>query len=462
MGGFVRFNMPIQSQNPATGEILKTFQELTNAEIENKIARAQSTFEMWRETSWAERAEKLKKAAEILRADARKYGELATIEMGKPIKQAMAELEKCALACDYYAENGEAFLKQELVQTDASESYVQFDPIGIVLAVMPWNFPYWQVFRFIAPAAMAGNVGLLKHASNVPQCAQAIEEIFVRAGFPEGVFQNLLIGSGKVESIIRDPRIKAVTLTGSEYAGRKVASAAADEIKKSVLELGGSDPFIVLADADIETAASVATTARLQNAGQSCIAAKRFIVEESVHDTFCELFKTKFEAFKMGDPMDETTEIGPVVNEASLIEINKQVEESVAKGARILTGGARAEGLGYFYKPTILVDVGPGMPAYSEEIFGPVALVIKVKDADEAVRVANDTSFGLGASIWTTDTEKAKALATRIESGCVFINGMVKSDPRLPFGGAKRSGYGRELSHYGMKEFVNVKTVWVK
>lgn len=454
--------MPIQSQNPATGEVVKTIDELSDAEIARKLEIAQSTFETWRKTSFPERAEKLKKAAEILRTDAREYGELATIEMGKPIKQAIAEVEKCALVCDYYAKNAEKILEHEIVATDASESYVQFDPLGIVLAVMPWNFPYWQVFRFIAPACMAGNVGLLKHASNVPQCASAIEEIFLRAGFPEGVFQNLLIGSSKVEGLIRDPRVKAVTLTGSEYAGRKVAATAADEIKKSVLELGGSDPFIVLADADIEAAASGAVMARLQNNGQSCIAAKRFIVVEEVYEKFCELYKAKFEALKIGNPMEEDTDVGPMVNESSREEIERQVTESIAKGARILTGGARIDGSGYFYKPTILVDVKPGMPAYSEEFFGPVASVIKVKDADSAIHVANDTIFGLGASIWTRDTEKAKQLATKIESGCVFINSMVKSDPRLPFGGAKRSGFGRELSHYGMKEFVNIKTVWVK
>lgn len=454
--------MPIQTQNPATEEVVKTFDELSDEQIEERISLAHKVFDSWRKTSFADRAEKLKNLAEILRSDAKEIGEIMTREMGKPIKQAMAESEKCAWVCEYYADNAPKFLVPEKVETDAGESYVQFDPIGIVLAVMPWNFPFWQVIRFAAPTVMAGNVGLLKHASNVPESAQKIEEIFLRAGFPEGVFQNLLISSKKVEGIIRDQRVKAVTLTGSEYAGSQVAKAAGEEIKKTVLELGGSDPFIILEDADLAEACEVATTARNINNGQSCIAAKRFIVVESIAEDFKKMFKEKFEGLKVGDPMEEDTDIGPVANKEGLEGLEKQIQTSVEKGAKILTGGERAKEKGYFMQPTILVDVKPGMPAYNEELFGPVASVVVVKDEAEAVKVANDTPFGLGASLWTKDMQRAKKIIPQIDSGAVFVNGLVKSDPRMPFGGEKRSGYGRELSHYGIKEFVNIKAVWIK
>jgi len=454
--------MPIQSQNPATGEVVQTFEELSDDAVKNKIAIAQTTFETWRDVPLSEKKAKMKKLAEHLRAEARTYGELATIEMGKPITQAIAEVEKSALLCDWYADNTEEILKPEMVETDAQKSYVSFEPLGIVLAVMPWNYPYWQALRFIVPAAMAGNVGLLKHASNVPQCAAALETMFAKAGFPEGVFQNLHIGSKKVEPIIRDPRVKAVTLTGSEWAGRKVAEAAGDEIKPVVLELGGSDPFIVLDDAEIEIACEVGAMARLQNNGQSCIAAKRFIVVESRVDEFIEKYVKTYQSLVVGDPMNEATQVGPMVNESGLKEIEEQVNESVKKGATILTGGKQKDEQGYYFEPTILGNVQKGMPAYDQEMFGPVAAIISVKDEEEAIRVANDSPFGLGASLWTKDLEKAEKLARRIESGAVFINSMTKSDPRLPFGGIKKSGIGRELSHYGMKEFLNAKTVYIK
>ncbi|OGH65236.1 MAG: succinate-semialdehyde dehydrogenase [Candidatus Magasanikbacteria bacterium RIFCSPHIGHO2_01_FULL_41_23] len=462
--------MPLISINPATGEKISEIPELTSEQIQTKLALGDDTFQKWRETDFAERAAKMKRLAEILRANAQKYGEIMTREMGKPITAARAEVEKCAWVCEYYAENAENFLSPEIAESDASESFVRFDPIGPVLAVMPWNFPFWQVLRFAAPTIMAGNVGLLKHASNVQGCAAAIEESFILAGFAQGIFQNLAIGSGAVETVIRDPRVKAITLTGSEYAGRKVAEIAGDEIKKVVLELGGSDPFIVLTDADVALAAETAATARFQNCGQSCIAAKRFIVVENVAEKFIELFKIATEKLIIGDPMNEETQIGPMVNQKSLEEIDRQVQESIKKGARLIIGGKKFEETslpracrgGYFYSPTILADVKIGMPVYDEETFGPVAAVITVRDEAEAIRVANDTPFGLGSSIWTKNLDKAKQLASHINAGSVFINGLVKSDPRLPFGGTKKSGYGRELAGFGIREFVNVKTVWVK
>lgn len=454
--------MPFVSKNPFTEEVFGTFPELTDEDIERKLAIAHATFLEWRFVSFAHRRERMERLGTILREEKRSLGELITREMGKPITQAMAEVEKCAWGCEYYAAEAEQMLTPEKINSDASDSFVRFDPLGVVLAVMPWNFPLWQVLRFAAPAVMAGNVGVLKHASNVPECAQMIEQLFARAGFPEGVFQNLLIGSARVEKVLRDPRVAAATLTGSERAGISIASIAGSEIKKVVLELGGSDPFIVLADANITEAAKVGATARLQNAGQSCIAAKRFIVVESVLEQFVAEFKKQFETFVIGDPMDERTHIGPLVNESSVDELDRQVHESVKKGAEIVIGGKRGEGEGYFYEPTILTGVKSGMPAYSEEFFGPVASVIAVRDEDTAIRVANDTSFGLGSSLWTTDMNKAKMLAAKLEVGGVFINGMVKSDPRLPFGGVKRSGIGRELAHYGIREFVNIKTVWMK
>ena len=454
--------MPLQSINPTTEEVVATYTELSDGDVDTKLARAEEAFGVWKRTSFAQRKEKMLRLAQLLKQNGREIGMIATQEMGKPIIQAKAEVEKCAWVCEYYAENAEQILAHEVVATDASESYVQFDPIGVVLAVMPWNFPFWQVIRFIAPAAMAGNVGVLKHASNVQGCATKIEELFLQAGFPEGIFQNLAIGAAKVERVIQDSRVKAVTLTGSEYAGSQVAMHAGKEIKKTVLELGGSDPFIVLEDADLDPAVQTALMARLQNCGQSCIAAKRLILVESIADEFLSRLKTIFESAKIGDPAADDTVIGPLVNEQSLQTIEDQVQRSLAAGATLVTGGKRVGDRGFFYAPTILSGIKKGMPTYSEEVFGPVFSAIVVKGAEEAIAVANDTFFGLGASVWTQNREKAKKMTQEIESGCVFINGMVKSDPRLPFGGAKRSGYGRELSHYGIKEFVNIKTVWIK
>lgn len=454
--------MPIQTLNPATGEVVKTFEAHSDEQIEQMLSLAQETFLTWKETTLDHRKQLMLKAAEILKRDARKYGEIITEEMGKPVKQAEAEVAKCAWVCEYYAEQAEHILAHELVTTDASESYVQFDPLGIILAVMPWNYPFWQVLRFAAPALMAGNVGMLKHASNVPKSALAIQEIFEEAGFPTGAFQTLLVSSSKVEGLIQDWRIKATTLTGSEYAGSQVAMQSGREIKPSVLELGGSDPFIVLPDADLTLTCEIASTARLQNTGQSCIAAKRFILHKDIADEFLNVYKQKFEAAVLGDPMQEETTIGPLATESIRNEIAEQVNKSVELGATIVTGGEIPERKGYYYQPTILKDLTPEMPAFREEIFGPVASVIIVENEEEAIQVANNSEFGLGASIWTQDIKKAKSMATKIDSGAVFINGMVKSDPRLPFGGVKKSGYGRELSHYGMKAFVNVKTIWIK
>jgi succinate-semialdehyde dehydrogenase/glutarate-semialdehyde dehydrogenase len=401
--------------------------------------------------------------ADILDKEKVKFAEVMTLEMGKPLKAAIAEAEKCAAVCRYYAENAESFLADVTVKTDASLSYVKYQPLGVILAVMPWNFPFWQVFRFVAPALMAGNVGLLKHASNVPQCALAIEEIIQRAGFPTGVFQTLLIGAAKVANLIADERVKAATLTGSEPAGASLAAAAGKQIKKTVLELGGSDPFIVLASADLETAAVTATTARMLNNGQSCIAAKRFIVVETIADKFEELLLEKFEALKVGDPMQPDTDLGPLATPDLLKELDQQVQTSVKSGAKVLTGGyPLSDRPGNFYPPTIITKIPPGSSAEQEEFFGPVALLFRVPDIDAAIRVANSTPFGLGASAWTTNEQERDRLISEIEAGAVFINGMVKSDPRLPFGGIKRSGYGRELSIQGIQEFVNVKTVWVK
>lgn len=454
--------MPLLSINPTTGQTIKEWRELTTDGVQTKLTTAHDAFKMWRTKSFVQRAELVKKVATVLRENANKYGLIATEEMGKPITEAKAEVEKCAWVCEYYAENAEKFLSPENAPSDASESFVRFDPMGVVLAVMPWNFPYWQLFRFAAGTIMAGNVVVMKHASNVQGCAAAIQEAFELAGAPTGIFQNLPIGSGAVEAIIRDPRVIGVTLTGSEAAGRKVAATAADEVKKAVLELGGSDPFIVLAGADIAAAAKAAATSRLLNCGQVCLAAKRFIVEKSVAEQFLTEFKTAFENFKVGDPTDATTQMGPLMSSKAVAEIDEQVQTSVQKGARLMCGGKKIDGPGAFYEPTILADVKPGMPAYDAEVFGPVAGVITVADATEAIRVANDSPFGLSASLWTNDTSKAKQLAAELEVGSVFINGLVKSDPRLPLGGVKRSGYGRELYSFGIREFVNVKSVWIK
>ncbi|MCX6169352.1 MAG: NAD-dependent succinate-semialdehyde dehydrogenase [Ignavibacteriales bacterium] len=454
--------MAIQAINPATGKIERTFREQSILEVYESIEKAHEAFLKWRETGFSTRSKLMKKAAQILRDRKEHYGKILTLEMGKPITQAIAEVEKCAWACDYYADNAERILDREIVQTDASESFICFDPIGVVLAVMPWNFPFWQVFRFAAPALMAGNVGILKHASNVPMSALAIEEIFTKAGFPQNTFKTILIGSSLVKNIIAHPKVKAATLTGSEPAGMEVAKACGAKLKKTVMELGGSDPFIVLEDANIDEAVKTAVSARIVNNGQSCIAAKRFIVVEKIYKEFEKKFVELMKKVKVGDPMNKETELGPIAREDLLNELDEQVKESAAKGAIVLCGGKRIQREGYFYEPTILSNVLPGSPAYDDEIFGPVASLIKAVNEEDAIRIANDSSFGLGASLWTENLEKAKVIAGKIESGSVFINGMVKSDPRLPFGGIKNSGYGRELSHYGIKEFVNIKTVWVK
>ncbi|MEX0878386.1 MAG: NAD-dependent succinate-semialdehyde dehydrogenase [Thermoanaerobaculia bacterium] len=453
--------MPIASINPATGETLETFPPLADTEVERRVALAARTFPRWRAAPFAERAGLLERAAGLLESRREDWARLMTLEMGKPINAGVAEAEKCAWVCRYYAENAARFLADEAVGTDAGSSFVRYEPLGPVLAVMPWNFPFWQVFRFAAPALMAGNVGLLKHASNVPQCALAIERIFRNAGFPEGVFQTLLVGSDRVAALIENPRVSAVTLTGSEGAGVSVGGKAGAQIKKAVLELGGSDPFLVLPSADVEAAASTAVKARTINNGQSCIAAKRFIVHEAVAAQFETRFVEKMSALKVGDPMDPSVEIGPLATPAIAAEVDELVRKSVAAGARVLLGGKRLPGPGNFYAPTVLADVPRESPAALEEIFGPVASLFRVSSLDAAIALANETRFGLAASAWTRDDAERDRLIREIEAGAVFINGMVKSDPRLPFGGIKRSGFGRELAVHGIREFVNVKSVWI-
>lgn len=456
--------MALQSINPKNKELIQSFKELSDEEIDHSISRAEKAFKELSETSLAQRKQWMIKAAQNLRERKQELAKIITDEVGKTLSASEAEIEKCALTCEFYAENAEKFLGPETIKTDASQSYVRFDPIGIILAVMPWNFPFWQVFRFAAPALMAGNVGVLKHASNVQMSAFAIQEIFDETGFPEASFQNLAITSPKVEQVIRDPRIKAVTLTGSEKAGTSVASIAGQEIKKAVLELGGSDPFIVLADADIDSAVQAAVMARFQyNAGQSCIAAKRFIVDKTIAYEFSQKLKIAVEKLKLGDPTDPDTDIGPLANEQMVSDIEKQIAESIAIGAKVISGGSRGNESGYYFQPTIVTNTSLDMPVCNQETFGPVFAIIEVNDTEEAISVANGSIYGLGSSIFTADIEKASQhIAPKIESGAVFINGPVKSDPRLPFGGIKKSGYGRELSHYGMKEFVNIKTVWIK
>jgi len=454
--------MAIETINPATEKVIKKFKPFSNKEIAGIITDVNNTYSEWKKTSFYKRKTLMLKAVKILRNDKNKYAKILTKEMGKPISQAIAEVEKCSWVLEYYAKNAKSILEKEVIKTDASESYVQFDPIGVVLAVMPWNFPFWQVFRFAAPALMAGNTAVLKHASNVPISALAIEEVFQKAGFPKNIFRTLLITSKQVENVIKNHRVKAATLTGSEYAGSMVASESGKLLKKTVMELGGSDPFIILDDADLESAATTAVTARLFNNGQSCIAAKRFIVVEKVYDKFIELFKSKMEKVILGNPTKHATQLGPIARKDLLLELHNQVLQSEKKGAKILIGGKMLKRKGYYYPATILTNVKKGMPAYEQELFGPVASVITVKDEEEAIFTANDTDFGLGASLWTKNIKKAKNIVSQIDSGSVFINGMVKSDPRLPFGGVKLSGYGRELSHYGIKEFVNIKTVWIK
>lgn len=455
--------MAIATVNPATGELLKTFESLNDAEIAEKLDLAQQAFEKYQKISFQERSVWMQKAADILDQEKADFAKIMTLEMGKPFKAAIAEVEKSAHVCRYYAEHAAEFLADVTVKTDASHSFVKYQALGVILAVMPWNFPFWQVFRFVAPALMAGNVGLLKHASNVPQCALAIEEIIQRAGFPTGIFQTLLIGAAKVADLMSDDRVKAATLTGSEPAGASLAAASGKQIKKTVLELGGSDPFIVLESADLEAAVTTATTARMLNNGQSCIAAKRFIVVETIADKFEKLLLEKFQALKVGDPMESETDLGPLATPDIIKDLDQQVQTGVKNGAKVLTGGhALSDRPGNYYPPTILTNISPDNPVAQEEFFGPVAMLFRVPDIDAAIKIANATPFGLGASAWTTNSQERDRLIEEIEAGSVFINGMVKSDPRLPFGGIKRSGYGRELSIQGIHEFVNVKTVWVK
>ena len=453
--------MPIQSINPATEEVLNTFQPYNDAQIDSALSEARAAFLKWRDTSFAERSELFHKLANYLRDRKEHLGRLATLEMGKPISEAIAEIEKCAWNCDFYADNAEKFLADEPVATSATNSYVEFQPLGVVLALMPWNYPFWQVFRFAAPALMAGNTAVLKHASNVSMCALEMEHIFKACSFPQGIFRTVLVPGAETGRLIADKRIAAVTLTGSDVAGVSVAAASGQALKKNVLELGGSDAFIVLEDADLDAAAQMAARARFQNTGQSCIAAKRFIVVESVAAAFEDKFVAATAQLKMGDPMSGDTQIGPVARGDLRDALDKQVAASVKMGARVLLGGKPASGKGYFYEPTILSNVTPDMPVFREETFGPAAAVISARDADHAVELANDSDFGLGGNLWTRDIERGRAIARHLESGGVFINGMTASDPRLPFGGIKRSGYGRELSSFGIREFVNIQTIWI-
>ncbi|HET8628405.1 MAG TPA: NAD-dependent succinate-semialdehyde dehydrogenase [Thermomicrobiales bacterium] len=454
--------MVFRSINPATEEVLATYEPTPPDQVDAALAAARDAYGHWRERSFAERAALMRRAAEVLRAGKARYGGLITAEMGKTIGEAEAEVEKCALNCDFYAARAQQFLADEHVASAARESFVAFEPLGVVLAIMPWNFPFWQVFRFAAPALMAGNTAVLKHASNVSGCALAIEEVFREAGFPKGVFRTLLLESRDVDKLIEDPRIAAVTLTGSDAAGSQVAGKAGQMLKKTVLELGGSDPFIVLDDADLAAAADVAARARYQNAGQSCIAAKRFIVVESVADEFAVRLKAAAEAIPVGDPTDRATRMGPLARADLLDALERQLAASVQRGAKVIAGGERLPRRGYFFPPTIVTDVTERMPVFREETFGPLAAVIRVPDTHAAIATANDSQFGLGGNLWTRDVERGKALARQIESGSVFINGMTASNPLLPFGGVKRSGYGRELSSFGIREFTNVQTIWVE
>ncbi|MEU6368905.1 NADP-dependent succinic semialdehyde dehydrogenase [Streptomyces sp. NPDC046931] len=458
--------MPIATVNPATGETLKTYDALGEDEIERRLAAAEAAFRTHRTTTFAERALRMRKAADLLEEDQERIARVMTTEMGKPVKQARAEAAKCAKAMRWYAEHAEELLADEepaeydVKDSGASWVIVRYRPLGPVLAVMPWNFPLWQVVRFAAPALMAGNVGLLKHASNVPQTALYLEDLFRRAGFAEGCFQTLLIGSGAVEGILRDPRVKAATLTGSEPAGRSVASVAGDEIKKTVLELGGSDPFIVMPSADVERAAEVAVTARVQNNGQSCIAAKRFIVHAGVFDAFTERFTARMKDLRIGDPMEEETEVGPLSSEQGRADLEELVEDAVGKGARVLCGGERPDRPGWYYPPTVLAEVTPGMRIHHEEAFGPVATLYRAADIGEAVAIANDSPFALSSNVWTHNGTEVDRFVLDLEAGGVYINGMTASHPAFPFGGVKRSGYGRELSGHGIREFCNITTVW--
>ena len=454
--------MTIATINPATGQTLRTFVPLSEPELDARLQCAADTFRRYRRTPIAERSRLLLRAAEILESEKEKFGRLMVTEMGKTLKAAVEEAAKCAWGCRYYAEQAEKVLADEIVETSATRSFVTYQPIGPILAIMPWNFPFWQVFRFAAPALAAGIVGLLKHASNVPQCALAIQDIFQRAGFPEGCFQTLLIETDRVRRVIEDSRVVAATLTGSTGAGSHVASAAGKQIKKTVLELGGSDPFIVMPSADITAAARTAVKARTINNGQSCIAAKRFIVTESVADEFERRLVSGIESLVVGDPLDPTTDIGPLANEAQVKTLEDQLARSVSAGAQLLTGGHRLDRPGFYFAPGVLTGITEDSPAYREEVFGPVALLFRVRDIDEAIRLANDSDFGLGASAWTREPRERERFVAELEAGMVFINAMVASDPRVPFGGVKQSGYGRELSYHGIREFVNIKTVWIQ
>ena len=454
--------MPIATINPATGEVVKKFDALSDPQVDLKISAAAKAFQTYRKTSFADRARWMVRAAEILEAEKEALGRLMTLEMGKTLASAVAEAEKCAAACRYYAEHAPRFIADEVIETSASKSYIHYQPLGIVLAVMPWNFPFWQVFRFIAPGLMAGNVGLLKHASNVPQCALKIEEILTRAGFPEGVFQTLLITAAQVDRVLNDPRVAAATLTGSEQAGIQVGMSAAKRIKKVVLELGGSDPFIVMPSANLEEAVATAVKARVINNGQSCIAAKRFIVHQQIAGKFQQEFVRRMEALKLGDPADAKTDVGPLATPDAVKDLDGDVRKTIQAGGKLLTGGKPAPGPGNFYLPTVLANIPMDSPAYREELFGPVAAIFRVESIDEAISVANDSRFGLGASAWTNDPAERERFISDLEAGMVFINQMVASDPRVPFGGVKASGHGRELGPYGIREFTNAKTVWIR
>src|SRR5216684_3173347 len=454
--------MAIASVNPATGEVLRTFEALHDAAIDAALARSERALRVNRARGFHERGIRMRQTAEILEKRQNELGRLITTEMGKPVKAAVAEVAKCANTCRYYAEHAEGYLADEHVTTEAEETFIRYEPMGTILAVMPWNFPFWQVFRFAAPALMAGNVAVLKHASNVPQCALAIEDVFRKAGFPDGVFQTLLIGSDRVNKVIADRRVAAVTLTGSVGAGRSVAAAAGKEIKKTVLELGGSDPFIVMPSADLDRATETAVQARTINNGQSCIAAKRFIVDERIADQFEQKFVQRMASLKVGDPMDPSTDIGPLATADVLRGLQEQVDKSVQMGARVLLGGKRMNRQGNFFEPTVLTEIPKGSPAHEDELFGPVASIFRAKGMADAIAIANDSQFGLGSCAWTNDAEEREMFINQIEAGLAFINGMVASDARVPFGGIKHSGYGRELSYHGIREFVNVKTVSIQ
>lgn len=454
--------MAIATINPANGEVLKKFEALSGAQIEEKIRLAHETFPKFRALSFAERGRMMRKAADILEAEKQEIAKLMTLEMGKTLRSAVDEAVKCAWACRYYAENAEKLLADDLIETTARKSFVKYQPMGVILVIMPWNYPFWQVFRFIAPGLMAGNVGVLKHASNVPQCALKIEEILLRAGFPAGAFQTLLIGANQVDALLADPRIAAATLTGSEEAGVKVGVGAASRIKKVVLELGGSDPFIVMPSANLDEAISTGVKARTLNNGQSCIAAKRFIVAEEIAADFERGFVQQMQRLRLGDPFDDRTDVGPLATSDAVESLDASVRETVQAGATLLTGGEPAKMPGNYYLPTVLTNIPEKSPAYREELFGPVASLFRAKNLDDAIRIANDSRFGLGASAWTNDPQEQERFINELEAGMVFINQMVASDPRVPFGGVKRSGYGRELSVNGIREFANIKTVWVK